>query len=231
MEYLDTFLKTVQSKWKGSLIRVRDVESVEPNAKKYLGQLAHQKKIEKLLWGWYWIPETYRDFFDFLATDKNFKVLHNQSAAAFWNGDFVHRDQFTVAVADKSFARALAVFAKKRGWNLAVHVRTFKPSEYRKVEGLLVEALEETIIDCVKTWAFADAFAAMQQNRKQLRWSKIEDRRWERVPGSSARIGQVIQYGARIIGTIVAQGSRTVITDDFLRRQVEEAAERVGEFA
>ena len=183
MQYLDNFLKALQAKWKGSLIRVSDAAAIQPNAKKFMGLLAKTGRIEKVIWGWYWVPGTYRDFYDFLSKDKNFKVLQKQSAAAFWNGDFIHRDHFSVAVKDKGFAKAVAVFARDKGWNVAVEVRTLKPSQYVETAGICVESLEETIIDCVKSWAFTDAFSAMAQNRRRLQWRKLEDRRWERIPG------------------------------------------------
>ena len=227
MDYLDKFHKCLDSQWKGSLVRVGEIAKAEPNAKKYLGQLAQLGRIEKVIWGWYWIPERYKDFFDFMARDRNFKVLHKQTAAGFWNGDFIHREQFSVAVRNKSFARALAVFAKSKGCNVAIEVRDLKPSQYKKIDGLLVETLEETIVDCIKAWAFADAFSSMRQNSKAVNWKQISTHYWERIPKSSARVGQIVQYARSGKDDV----ERTLsISDDFLRRQVEEASERVSEF-
>ena len=228
MNYLDTFQNLLNTKWRGRLVRVSEIGKTERNAKKYLGQLANSGRIERVIWGWYWIPGRYKDFFDFMAKDRNFKVLHKQTAAGFWNGDFIHREQFCVAVRDKSFARALAAFARSQGWNVAVEVRDFKASQYKKTDGLLVETLEETIVDCIKAWAFADAFSSLRQNSKTLKWNKITGRYWERIPKSSARVGQIIQYARS--GNDDAERTLS-ISDDFLRRQVEEASERVREFA
>ena len=228
MNYLDKFHTFLDSQWKGSLIRVSEIAKTEPNAKKYLGQLAHLGRIEKVIWGWYWIPGRDKDFFHFLAKDRNFKVLQKQTAAGFWNGDFIHREQFSVAVRDKSFAKAFASFAKSRGWNVAIDVRDFKPSQYKKTDGLLVETLEETIVDCIKAWAFADAFASLRQNSKSVNWKQISTHYWERIPKCSARVGQIVQYARSDNDD---REHTLSISDDFLRRQVEEASERVSEFA
>lgn len=206
---------------------------IEPNAKKYLSQLAKQGRVEKVTWGWYGVADNYKDFFDFLAKDKHFKVLQKQSAAAFWSGDFIHRDHFTVAVKDRSYGRALQVFSRSRGWNVLAETRDLSRTEYRQIGGLYVEALEETVIDCVKDWAFADAFACLNQNYGTFDWHKISRHYWERIPRSDTRVGQILDYGASILGRETDleaySATKTRITDDFIRRQVEEAAERVTE--
>ena len=223
MNYLDTFANKLSTIFRSSLIRVSDAIKLDRNAKKYLSQLAKAGRIEKVAWGWYCVPDSANDFFKFMATDKNFKVLHKQSAASFWNGDFVHREQFSVAVRDKSFAPALLAFTKTRGWNVSVEVRQFKPSQYVTIDGLHVEALEDTIIDCLKSWAFADAFSSLQLNRKRVSQRKLSLHYWERIPRSNVRVGQILQYES-------STERKLSIADDFLRRQVEEAAERVSEF-
>ena len=235
MDYLDQFLRALRSQWKGSLVRVSEAEESETNAKKYLNQLAKRGDVERVTWGWYWIPATYKDFFDFLAKDRHFKVLHKQTAAAFWNGDFVHRDQFRVAVSDKSYRRALEAFTQSRGWNTEVETRQFEPSDYRKSGRLYVEALEDTIVDCVKEWAFTDAFASLYQNYRSIDWDRISKRYWERAARSDARVGQILKYATNVMnresGKSIYPTTHARVTDEFVRRQVEEAAEKVVEFA
>jgi hypothetical protein len=41
------------------------------------------------------------------------------------------------------------------------------------MRGLRVEELEETIVDCIKAWAFADAFASVVQNYNDVDWARI----------------------------------------------------------
>ena len=233
MRYLDAFRRRLEQKWKGSLVSTSEARETDPNAKKYLSQLVRQGQIEKVVWGWYWVPADCDGFFEFLAKDRHFKVLHKQTAAAYWSGDFIHRDQFAVAVQDSSYGRALEKFAASQGWKVRVEARTFARAEYRAVGGLYVEALEETIADCVKEWAFMDAFASLHQNCKTIDWSRISQHYWERIPRSNTRVGQVVKYGASIIGREAGSNSysqtRARIDDDFVRRQVEEAAERVVE--
>ncbi len=230
MSYLDEFQKKLGKRWKGSLVSVSEAGEVDANAKKYLSQLAKIGDVEKVTWGWYWIPDEYEDFLDFLAKDKHFKVLHKQTAAAWWSGDFVHRNYFAVAVKEASYGKALERFARSQGWNVSVETRDFKKGEYRRVDSLYVEALEETIVDCLKAWAFADAFSSLHANHEQIDSDRITRHYWERIPRTNTRVGQVLKYGGSLIGR---EGDRayppvrSYISDGFVRRQVEEAAERV----
>jgi hypothetical protein len=235
MSYLDGFRKKLEKGWKGSLVSVAEATAVEPNAKKYLSQLARKGQIEKVIWGWYWIPDNHKDFFDFLAKDKHFKVLQKQTAASVWNGDFVHRDSYAVAVSASSYGRALRKFADSRGWDVVIEIRDFRANEYVKRGGLFVEALEETIVDCVKGWAFADAFSSLHENHDTIDWDRIYQHSWDRISGSDSRVGQILKYGtsvmSRTAGADLRAMTRAYISDDFVRRQVEEAAERVVDLA
>ncbi|UCE75195.1 MAG: hypothetical protein JSV56_05700, partial [Methanomassiliicoccales archaeon] len=97
-DYLTKFNNKLKRKWKGSLVKVKNIKHMEPNAKKYLNNLAKAKLIKNITWGWYWIPSNPKDFFDFLRQDKNFKIISSQTAASFWNYDFIHRDMYTIKV-------------------------------------------------------------------------------------------------------------------------------------
>ena len=100
---------------------------------------------------------------------------------------------------------------------------------------MYVESLEDTIVDCVKDWAFADALSSLHENKDRVDWRRIFSHSWERISGTNTRVGQVVKYGTSIIGRETGSSayaeSKTAIPDDFVRRQVEEAAAKVIEFA
>ncbi|MBI4455273.1 MAG: hypothetical protein HY644_05170 [Acidobacteria bacterium] len=227
MEYLNKFLEKIEKEWKGSLVSVRNAGKIDRNAKKFLSQLAAQGKVTRVTWGWYWVPVRRKSVLEFLAKDRNFKVLQKQSAASVWNGDFVHRDIVSVAVQDASFARALRAFAKQQGWGISVETRRLKPGSYKRIDNLYVEALEDTIVDCIKQWAFEDAFAAVQQNRDSLDWNKISKHAWERIRRTNARVSQVLKLGSAMIEGKSEDSTRIRIADFFVRQRVEEAARKV----
>ena len=235
MRYLDQFKNRLEKGWKGSLVSVAEAKTIEPNAKKYLSQLAQRGQIKKVIWGWYWVPEHSRDFFDFLGRENHFKVVQKQTAGAIWNGDFIHRDIYCIAVRDRSYGKALEKLASSLGWKVQAETKAFKKNEYERVGRVYVERLEDTIVDCVKEWAFADAFASLQQHYRKVDWDKITRRYWERLSGSNVRVGSVLKYGTSIMNhnreTGIYSENRSKVSDAFIKRQVEEAAERVGGLA
>jgi len=113
--YLERFNKRLRKRYAGCLVKVEDVKKVEPNAKEYLNKLAKAGLIEKVRWGWYWVPDDVKDPWDFFKKDKGFKIISCQTAASLWNNDFIHRDAYALKVSDRSYAKALEEFAKKRG--------------------------------------------------------------------------------------------------------------------
>src|SRR5208283_4550905 len=187
-DYLQRFYSKLK-KYRGSLVSVRAIEKIEPNAKEYLNKLATRGSIERVAWGWYWIPSSVADIWKFLREDKNFKVVSSQTAASIWNGDFVHRDVFVLKVTDRSYGRALQELAKKRGWKVELeHVR---PNEvrYKNVDGLLVEDVEDSIIECLQKSAFTDAFATLYANRNRVNAGRLAERAyWTRIAGSDVRV-------------------------------------------
>ncbi|MBZ5536966.1 MAG: hypothetical protein LAO31_13520 [Acidobacteriia bacterium] len=82
--------------------------------------------------------------------------------------------------------------ASSHGWKIQTETKDFKKNEYERVGRVYVERLEDTIVDCVKEWAFADAFASLQQHYKKVDWDKISRRYWERLSGSNVRVGSVL---------------------------------------
>jgi len=227
-EYLKKFHRNIERKWKGSLVRVEFIK--EHNAKEYLNKLAKAGLIERIAWGWYWIPDSIKDIWDFLIKDKNFKVMSYQTAASFWNHDFVHRDIIILKVENKSYGKALQEFAKKRGWNIKVeYVEDIK---YTKIGNLLVEDIGDTIVECLQNWAFMDAFAVLYVNKKKLALRKLVDKSyWKRISGTNVRIRQALEYGAYRMNELAGEELFPVrkfdLKDRFVKSEVDDAVERV----
>jgi hypothetical protein len=236
-KYLDKFYKKVCKKWQGSLVKVQRIKEIEPNAKKYMNNLARAGSIERITWGWYWIPDDIVDIMEFLRKDKNFKIISSQTAASFWNYDFIHRETYCVKVVDKSFGKALDEFAERKGWNLKIdYIEDPIQVKYKKIDGLNVESIEDTIIDCLQSWAFTDAFATLYARRGDLKFRKLSrESYWKRIPKSNIRVRQVLEYGAQKINNLIEEKifdtKRSVIDDEFIKNEVDEAVEKVIEFA
>lgn len=231
-DYLQRFHKQLKKRYSGSLVSVHAARKIEPNAKEYLNKLARQGAVERVTWGWYWISNFVPDIWQFLREDKNFKVVTSQTAASFWNGDFVHRDVYVLKVVNRAYGRALKIFTEKRGWK--VEVEHGKPNEvkYRKVDGLLVEDLEENIIGCLRKSAFTDAIATLYANRRRINPDKLARHAyWKRVSKSNVRIRQILEYAYRLTNQLEGRKvfpERDVRShDDFVSRDVEEAVEKV----
>ena len=236
-DYLTKFNKKLRRKYKGSLVKVENIKSMEPNAKKYLNNLAKANLIKNVTWGWYWIPSSPKDFFDFLRQDKNFKVISVQTAASFWNYDFIHRDAYTIKVTNRSYGKAVEEFSKINGWS--VKVEYIKPPlkiKYTKIKGLLIEDLEDNIIDCLKNWAFTDAFATVYENRKDIDFKKIlKQTYWIRISRSRVRIKQALEYGCLKLNQALGKNlfpSRVIeLNDQYIKREIDESIEKVIDLA
>jgi hypothetical protein len=236
-DYLTKFNKKLRQKWKGSLVKVENIKHMEPNAKKYLNNLAKANLIKNITWGWYWVPSNPKDFFDFLRQDKNFKIISAQTAASFWNYDFIHRDAYTIKVNNRSYGKALEIFCKKKGWNVKVeYIRPSSNIKYIKTRGLLIENMEDNIIDCLKKWAFTDAFATIYENRNNIDFKKILKKTyWMRISRSKVRIKQALEYGYsklnEVIGTDSFPSRVIEINDQYIKREIDESIEKVIDLA
>jgi hypothetical protein len=232
-EYLQEFSKRLRP-FKGSLVRVSSVRKIEPRAKEYLNKASKEGAIERIRWGWYWIPAEIKSIWDLLEKDKNFKVVSAQTAASFWNNDFVHRDIYVLKVKDKSYGKALEAFAKKKGWNVEVkYSRDSSKIKYRKVGNLLVESIEENIIECLQKWAFADAFATLSENKGKIDLNRLyEESYWKRISKTNVRAKQVLEYGfhhLEQLGGVEFPHRETKLDDNFVKREIDEAIEKVVE--
>jgi hypothetical protein len=232
-EYLDEFYNKIKKKWKGSLIRVNYVK--EKNAKEYLNKLAKAGSIERIKWGWYWVPDDIKDVWDFFGKDKNFKIISSQTAASFWNYDFLHRDTYVIKVKNKSYGKALQEFGERKGWNIKVEVMK-RPVKYVKIGKLFIENVEESIIDCLQNWAFTDAFAVLYENRAKINAEiLLKKGYWKRISGTNVRVRQALEYGSykfnELSGKNLFPSKEIRLKDDFVRREIEDAVEKVVEFA
>jgi len=234
--YLESFRAALARSWSGSLFRVRDAERVHPRAKEYLHRLSKSGVVRRISWGWYYIPESYRDPWDFLAKDKGFKVVIKQTAASIWNYDFIHRDIYRLAVEDRSYKRALEDFAEQMGWKFEVEYHDKVPYEYMRVDGLLIETPESCIVSCISEWSFTDALAVLYFRRNEVDFKKLRRMaRWKRISRTDIRAWIAIKYGCsllnRKLGRQIFKVKPTSLKHDDIRELVNEAVEKVIEFA
>jgi len=234
--YLEQFSSALEEKWRGSLFKVEDAKEVDARAKEYLHRLARLGRVKKVYWGWYYVPEEQKDVWDFLEGDKGFKVLIKQTAASLWNYDFVHRNVYRLAVEDVSYKKALESYGKEKGWFFEVERYDEIPFEYRRVDGLFIEAPESSIVSCMAEWNFLDAFATLYFRKDEISFSKLREMaRWTRIAGTDTRVWNALKYGCRLFnektGKMVCDVRSTKLRRDDVRELVEEAVEKVTEFA
>ncbi len=217
----------------GSLLSVRQVHQINPRAKEYLYRLRKLGDVRRVGWGWYYIPKE-QDVWDFLAADKNFKILIKQTAASIWNYDFVHRNVYRLAVKDRSFKRALEALGEEKGWIFEIEVYEKIPFEYERVGELLVESLESSIVSCIAEWSFLDALSALYFRREEVDFRKLREiGRWRRVSRSNTRVWSVIRYACSLfnerVGKELFKVRKANLSIDS-KELVEEAVDKVVEF-
>jgi hypothetical protein len=228
--YLEQFYKSLAG-WKGSLFKVNHLK--QPNAKEYLSKLARTGAVERVAWGWYWMPAKIKDFWDFLRRDRNFKIVAGQTAASFWNHDFIHRDAYLVKVKDHSYGKALMAFAERGGWNVVVE-SAGENERYTEIDGIYVETLEDCVIECMQHWAFADAFSVLYANQNKQLFSKLARRSyWKRISKTDIRIRQALSYGCyqlnELRGEKIFLVRKSNLEDAFVAKEIDEAVEKVVE--
>jgi hypothetical protein len=233
--YLEQFSADLREKWKGSLFTVSEAKQVDTRAKEYLYRLGKLGEVERVYWGWYYLPEK-QDVWDFLVKDKGFKVLIKQTAASIWNYDFIHRNVYRLAVEDASYKKALERFGKERGWIFEVEYCDKMPYEYREVDGLMVEEPESCIVNCMADWAFLDAFAVLYFRKDDILFEKVRElARWKRISRTDTRVWNAIKYGCNLFNEQMEKKvfdvKATKLEQDDVKELVEEAVEKVMEFA
>ena len=179
--------------------------------------LARAGYIEHIRHGWYRVPDDIDDFFDFLRSDKNFKIVSAQTAASFWNNDFVHRNVYTIKIKDESYGKALESFAEKRDWLIEIEI-TKKDIPIIKKNGLNIEDIPESIIECMQAWAFVDAFSVLYLNRNQIKLKELSEKAyWKRLPKTPIRIRQILEYGSEKMNELERAKNALIIQGEPLR--------------
>jgi len=233
--YLKEFYSKLK-KYRSSLVKVSTAKKLDKNAKEYLVKLAKQGVIEKVAWGWYYIkPKKDVSALEFLHQDQNFKIVVSQSAASFWNQDFVHRETLNIVVDDRPLKKVLETFAKKKGWQFSVEYnKDAHKLKYEKIKKLSVEGPNEVIIECVKNWAFVDAIAVLVVNKNKINWHKLSKKSyWTRISGTNVRVRQAIEYVAYQLNKKTDSrfdAKKITINNNFVRQELDEAVEKVLEF-
>ncbi len=59
--YLQQFSSALKKKLDGSLFTVKDAAKIDIRAKEYLHRLRKLCEVNRVYWGWYYIPEEHRD--------------------------------------------------------------------------------------------------------------------------------------------------------------------------
>ena len=160
-----------------------------------MNKLSKEGLIERVKWGWYWVP---------------------------------------AKIKEKSYGKALKEFARKKGWNIEVeYLNDPTKIKYRKIGNLLVEDIEENVIECLQNWAFADAFATLYENRDKINLNRLyKESYWKRISKTNVRAKQALEYGfhqLEELGGVEFPHKETRLEDDFVKREIDEAIEKVVE--
>lgn len=233
---LGEFYQGIRARYGRSLFRVGDVKEWEAHAKEYLYRLRRRGAVERIDWGWYHLPEEPQDIWDFLAQDKHPKVVIKQTAARFWNQDFVHRNIYHVAVEDPSYKRALESYLDRQGWQAEIELSELDRIPSESVDGLPVQKAESCLVDCIAEWSFTDALAVLFFHKTDIALPEIKEYgRWRRIAHSEVRVWQAVRYACTSFNRYAQQEifpvRRTELSDELIKNLMDEAVEKVMEFA
>jgi hypothetical protein len=85
----------------------------------------------------------------------------------------------------------------------------------------------------LQKWAFTDAFATLYENRDRINLNRLyKESYWKRISRTNVRAKQVLEYGFHQLGELSGvefPHRETKLEDDFVRREIDEAIERVVE--
>jgi hypothetical protein len=128
----------------------------------------------------------------------------------------------------------LKEFAKKKGWNVEVeYSKDSLKIKCRKIGNLFVEDIGENVIECLQKWAFVDAFATLIENRGRISLESLyKDSYWKRISKTNVRVKRALEYGFRRMGELGGvqfPHRETRLEDGFVRREIDEAGEKVVE--
>lgn len=235
---MEEFAKSLEFVWKGSLFTVKEAESLNKRAKEYLYRLEKTGRVERVCWGWYFLPTDVKDPWVFLVKDKGFKVLIKQTASSFWNYDFVHRNVYRLAVESPSYKKALEELARKKGWIFEVeqHEDLREKFDYQPIDGLFVENPSSCIVNCMADWSFLDAFATLYFRRDHVPLKRLKELgRWKRISKTNVRVWGAIKYGCKLFNEYLDERTFNVrdtrLDREDVKELVEEAVEKIVEFA
>ena len=96
--------------------------------------------------------------------------------------------------------------------------------------------MEDNIIECLKNWAFTDAFAAVYENRNNIDFKKLYGQTyWMRISRTKVRIKQALEYGCSKINQAIGKNiipSRNIeFNDQYIKREIDESIEKVMDLA
>lgn len=144
---------------------------------------------------------------------------------------------YTIKVRSRSYGKAVEEFCKLNGWNVEIeYIKPRSNIKYIKINGLLIEDMEDNIINCLKNWAFTDAFAIVFENRNNIDFKKILERTyWMRIKRSNVRIKQALEYACSKLNEAMDKNlflSREIeFTDQYIKREIDESIEKVMDLA
>jgi len=85
----------------------------------------------------------------------------------------------------------------------------------------------------LQKWAFAGAFATLYENRGKINLNRLyKESYWKRISRTNVRAKQVLEYGFHQLGELGGMEfphRETKLEDDFVKREIDEAIEKVVE--
>jgi hypothetical protein len=77
-------------------------------------------------------------------------------------------------------------------------------------------------------------FSTLYLNRDKIRLEDLMKRScWKRIKGTNIRIGQALKYGCSLINELIGKEvfkvQKSMLKDEYIKREIEEAVERVIE--
>jgi hypothetical protein len=86
---------------------------------------------------------------------------------------------------------------------------------------------------CMQKWAFADAFATLYENKDRINLDRLyKESYWKRISKTNVRAKQALEYGLHQLGELSGVEFRhreAKLEDTFVRREIDEAIEKVAE--
>ena len=86
----------------------------------------------------------------------------------------------------------------------------------------------------MQNWAFADAFATLYENKDKINLDRLyKESYWKRISKTNVRAKQALEYGFHQMGELSGEElfphREPKLEDDFVRKEIDEAVEKVVE--